>query len=223
MNALVLHSGGMDSSICLLLAKEAFGKEHVVSIGFNYAQRHKSELDAARYIASHEGIKRVEIDLPPLLGWDQSSLVNTALPISHEEKVPNSFVPGRNGLFLMLAAPYAKKINATTMYIGVMELEGANSGYPDCSRQYIDLVQSVIRADLQDAHFTIETPLVRMTKAETLKIAHSLGKLDFLLEHTISCYEGLPGLGCQKCPSCILRNKGIQEFNSDYFRTKFFM
>lgn len=212
MKAIVLHSGGMDSSICLLLACKEFGKDHVVSLGFNYAQRHTSEINAARYIASHFGVKRVEIDLPKMPGWECSSLVNTTLSIKQEGAIPNSFVPARNGLFLLMAAPYAKAADAKTIYVGVMEQEGANSGYPDCSRQYIDLVQAVIRADLQDSAFRIETPLVHMSKAQTLEVAHSLGELEFLLEHTISCYEGISKEGCKICPACLLRNKGISDF-----------
>jgi 7-cyano-7-deazaguanine synthase len=212
MSAVVLHSGGMDSSICLLLACRFFGNTKVVSLGFNYAQRHKSEVDAARFIASHLGVKRVEMDIPKILGWETSSLVNTSLPITQEGAMPNSFVPGRNGLFLMMAAPYAKSIGANCLHIGVMEQEGANSGYPDCSRQYIDLVQAVIRSDLQDEAFSVVTPLIHMSKAETLAVAASMGKLEFLLEHTISCYQGIPHSGCQTCPACILRSKGLKEF-----------
>jgi 7-cyano-7-deazaguanine synthase len=228
MKALVLHSGGMDSSICLLLACKKYGADQVVSVGFRYAQRHASELEAARYIANTYNVQRVEIEVPVLLGWETSSLVNKQLAITKSDEslvsdverlvtnpsMPNSFVPGRNGLFLMMAAPFAKSIGATCMYLGILEQEGANSGYPDCSRVYVDLVQKVIRADLQDETFDIETPLVSMSKRETLFLAKSLGELSFLLEHTVTCYEGIPKDGCQKCPACILRNKGITEFLS---------
>ena len=112
----------------------------------------------------------------------------------------------------MMAAPMARGVGAHALYIGVMEREGANSGYPDCNRPYIDSVQAVIRLDLQDPSFSIQTPLIDMSKAETMALADSLGALDFLLQHTVTCYNGVPLIGCQECPSCRLRNEGIVEF-----------
>ncbi len=210
--ALVLHSGGMDSSLCLLLARDQFGADNVLSLGFRYQQRHQTELLAAEVIASNYGIRREVVDMPLLLGWETSSLLTHSLPIQSEKGIPNSFVPGRNGLFLMMASVRARSVGARTMFIGVMEQEGANSGYPDCSRGYIDSVQAVIRHDLSDPSFSIETPLIRHTKAETLELADSQGALEFLLAHTVSCYNGIPLHGCGGCPACCLRNDGIREF-----------
>jgi 7-cyano-7-deazaguanine synthase len=205
----------MDSSLCLLLARNQFGSDRVVSIGFGYQQRHAAELMAAAEIAQHYGIRREVIQMPPVPGWEDSALVTHSMPIVSGNTVPNSFVPGRNGLFLMMASIRARVLGAHALFIGVMEREGTNSGYPDCSRAYIDAVQTVIRYDLQDPHFSIQTPLVHMTKAQTMELADSLGELDFLLSHTITCYEGIPGRGCRSCPACRLRNEGIDEF----FRT----
>lgn len=216
--AIVLHSGGMDSSICLGLAARKFGPSQVISLGFRYKQRHEAELDAAATIANHLSVRRLVIDVPVIPGWESSSLLEHSLPIGISNNslssmgIPNSFITSRNGLFLMMAAPLARVVGARHLYIGVMEREGANSGYPDCSRNYIDLVQSVIRADLQDPGITIETPLCTLSKAETLEIAHDVGILEYLLQHTISCYEGKPILGCTKCPACRLRNEGIATF-----------
>lgn len=211
-DALVLHSGGMDSSICLLLAKKRFGSEKVLSVGFRYGQRHNSELDAAAEIADHFGIHRLVIDLPVLPGWEGSSLLSHSLPIQMLDGLPNSFVPGRNGLFLMMSAPLARAVGAHLMYIGVMEIEGSFSGYPDCHRTYIDAVENVVRQDLQDPTFSIQTPLVSLSKAQTLEMASSLGALDYLLEHTVTCYNGVRGKGCGSCPSCTLRRAGEEEF-----------
>lgn len=211
-DALVLHSGGMDSSICLLLAKQRFGPEKVLSVGFRYGQRHSPELEAAAEIADHFGIHRIVIDLPILPGWERSSLLSHSLPIQMLDGLPNSFVPGRNGLFLMLAAPLARSLNVHCMYIGVMETEGSFSGYPDCYRAYIDAVENVIRLDLQDPNFSIQTPLVFLTKAQTLEIAASFGALDYLLEHTVTCYNGVRGRGCGSCPACTLRRTGEEAF-----------
>jgi 7-cyano-7-deazaguanine synthase len=202
----------MDSSICLLLAAKQYGNDNVMSLGVRYQQRHKSELRAAEEIAAHYGICREVIDLPPLPGWDTSSLISHSLSIKTSVGCPNSFVLGRNGLFLMMAAPMARNVGAHTLFIGVMEREGAQSGYPDCNRLYIDSVQTVMRLDLQDPSFSIKTPLIHMSKAETMELADSLGALEFLLQHTVSCYNGVPLLGCQECPSCRLRNEGVIEF-----------
>ena len=211
-DAIVLHSGGMDSSICLVLAAKQYGRNNVLSLGIRYHQRHESELKAADTIASHFGIRREVIDLPPLPGWHTSSLITPSLPIDASSGLPNTFVVGRNGLFLMMAAPLAKTCGAHALFIGVMEREGANSGYPDCHRAYIDSVQAVIRLDLQDPSFSVQTPLISMTKAETLEVANSLGVLEFLLTHSVTCYNGIPREGCRECPACRLRNQGIEEF-----------
>jgi 7-cyano-7-deazaguanine synthase len=210
--ALVLHSGGMDSSICLLIAKQRFGSENVLSVGFRYGQRHASELEAAEEIANHFGIRRAVLDLPMVPGWEGSSLLSHSVAIQMSDSLPNSFVPGRNGLFLMMAAPLARSLGAHHMYIGVMEQEGAFSGYPDCHRAYIDAVEGVVRLDLQDPMFSIQTPLVSCTKAQTLEIASSFGVLDYLLEHTVTCYNGLRGRGCGTCPACTLRQAGEEEY-----------
>jgi len=209
--ALVLHSGGMDSSLCLALAVDRFGVENVTSVGFCYGQRHSSELTAAGRIAEYFQVQRTVIDLPALPGWEVSSLINSDLAISQGD-LPNSFVVGRNGLFLMMCAPLIKLMGIETVYVGVMELEGANSGYPDCSRAYIDSVESVIRRDIQNASFEVATPLVQMTKLETLLLADSLGVLDFLLQETVTCYEGIALLGCRSCPACLLRNEAVEQF-----------
>ena len=98
------------------------------------------------------------------------------------------------------------------MYVGVMEREGAFSGYPDCHRAYIDAVEAVVRLDLRDPTFSIQTPLIELSKAQTLSLASARGALDFLLEHTVTCYEGLSGRGCGVCPACRLRRAGEEEF-----------
>lgn len=215
-DAVVLHSGGMDSSLCLLLAAKQYGADKVISLGFRYHQRHENELAAAALIANHYGIRRELIDIPVLPGWDSSSLISHSLPITSHTQCPNSFVLGRNGLFLMMASPLAHSVGAHCLFIGVMEREGANSGYPDCNRSYIDAVQTVIRHDLQTPSFSIQTPLISMTKAQTLELADSLGALDYLLQHTVTCYNGIPIVGCKTCPSCRLRNEGIAEFYKNH-------
>lgn len=203
----------MDSSICLALAAKEFGPQNVLSLGFRYQQRHIVELQAAECIAQSFGVPRKVMNFDPLPGWELSSLVNVGLDICHDKKTPNSFVPGRNGLFLLMTAPLVASIGAETVYMGVMEVEGH---YPDCSRHYVDLVQKVMQIDLQRPSFTIRTPLVGMTKFQTLELASSLGILELLLDKSISCYEGLPRFGCRRCPACNLRNAAVERFSREH-------
>lgn len=209
----VIHSGGMDSSICLALAIEAFGKENVLSLSFSYGQRHMPELEKAALICRTWDVDHVVIELNALKEITDNALVNSSLSIKKEEgRPPNTLVVGRNGLMARLGAIHADHLGAGSIYMGVMGVEGANSGYRDCSREYIDLKQQILRIDFGNPHFEIRTPLVHMTKCESLEVADRLGVLDFLLEETISCYEGLPKHGCGSCPACKLRSQGIAEF-----------
>ena len=93
-----------------------------------------------------------------------------------------------------------------------MGLEAQHAGYRDCSQEYVDLKQEILRIDLGNPHFEIRTPLMHLTKKEAMEVAHQLGVLEFLMENTISCYEGIPKEGCGECPSCLLRLKGVHEF-----------
>jgi 7-cyano-7-deazaguanine synthase len=210
--AVVLHSGGIDSSLSLYLALKKWGPGNVVSLGFSYKQRHKEELEAAKKIADFFHVERVVLELPPLLGWESSSLVNKDLPIKKTNDQQNSYVPSRNGIFMMLSAPFIKRCSAKELYVGLLEHDGRLSGYPDCSREYADLVEAVIKKDLQDEEFSIISPLVFLTKEEVLEIAFEHHILEPLLDMSISCYEGVSHIGCKKCPSCILRNNALSLF-----------
>lgn len=211
--AIVIHSGGMDSSICLALAKKAYGADQIVSLSFTYGQRHANEIIQARKIAKEWGIDHTEVSLDCLVALTDNALVNHSLAIEHEKGLPpNTLVVGRNGLMAHLGGIFAHQLGASIIYMGIMELETANSGYRDCSREYMDLKQSSLQIDLNDPSFEIRTPLIAMTKEETMALADSLGILDYLWRETISCYEGLPGSGCEKCPACILRNTGLKTF-----------
>ena len=111
-----------------------------------------------------------------------------------------------------IAAIHAHNLGANEIYLGVMELESENSGYRDCSRAYMDLMEEILRVDLANKAFKIETPLVHMTKFETMELAQGLGVLEYFLENTLSGSEGIGGWGCQKCPACLLKNKGLHAF-----------
>ena len=211
---IVIHSGGMDSSICLALAAKEFGKEEVLSLSFSYNQRHSSELIQAEKICQIWGIEHLVLDISCLQEITENALTHHSLDIIHpKDKPPNTLVVGRNGLMAWLGSIHAHHLSARFIYLGVMELEAANSGYRDCSRHYMDLLQGILRIDLNDPHFEIRTPLISMNKKETLALADKMGILDFLLAETISCYQGLPHEGCKTCPACLLRNEGIGQFN----------
>ena len=217
--AIVVHSGGMDSSICLALAIEKYGADNVLSMTFTYGQRHTVEVERAEKICADWGVDHVLVNLDCLQQLTESSLIGKKLEIKHEEgKAPNTMVVGRNGLMARIAAIHADHLGAGCVYMGVIELEEANSGYRDCSRRYMDIVQAALRVDFANPDFEIKTPLVFMNKKQTLDAAYQMGKLEYLLETTISCYEGILGYGCGECPACELRNEGVQEFlnhNSD--------
>lgn len=213
--AIVIHSGGMDSSICLALAVKEFGASNVLSLSFNYHQRHSNEIRQARVIASHFGVDHSVLDIGCLSIITESALTNSKVPIQQSvDKAPNTLVVGRNGLMARLGAIHAQSLGASCIFMGIIEVEGSNSGYRDCSRAYMDLMEQILRIDLGDNHFSIKTPLVYLSKFETMKLADKLGVLPFLWEHTITCYEGIPQEGCKRCPACLLRNKGYEEFLS---------
>jgi 7-cyano-7-deazaguanine synthase len=220
--AVVVHSGGMDSSLCLAIAVKEFGATNVLSVSFTYNQRHATELDRARKISDHFKVDHVEINLDCLSKITESALIGSDKKIEHKTgEAPNTLVVGRNGLMARLAGIHAQSLGASCIYLGVMELEAANSGYRDCSRAYMDVIQTALRMDFADESFEIRTPLVSMTKKETMELGFKLGVLEFLLENTITCYEGIEKAGCLKCPACKLRNSGLKIFSLEHPEFKY--
>lgn len=211
--ALVIHSGGMDSSLCLHLAIREFGREHVVSVSYLYNQRHLPEVVQAAKICGDWGVDHVELSIDCLKEITESALIGSSISIEHVPgTAPNTLVTGRNGLMAHLGGIHAHHLGASCIYMGVMELEGANSGYRDCSRHYMDLQEQILRIDLNNPLFEIRTPLILMTKKETMELAKTEGILSYLWNETISCYEGIRREGCRKCPACKLRNEGMEAF-----------
>ena len=220
--AIVVHSGGMDSSLCLALAVKEFGPENVLSLSFSYNQRHSLELTRATEISKHFQVDHVELDLSCLSLITESALIGNTKEISHHSgEAPNTLVVGRNGLMARLASIHAHSLGAKCIYMGVMELEEANSGYRDCSRAYMDLIEASLRLDFSDPSFEIRTPLVMMNKKETMELGHDLGVLEYLLETTVTCYEGIQKEGCLKCPACKLRNNGLKIFSLEHSEFKY--
>jgi 7-cyano-7-deazaguanine synthase len=214
--AVVVHSGGMDSTLCLSLALEQYGAEHVLSLSFSYGQRHSNELDQARKICADWNVDHTVINIDCLNKITHSALTDSSIKISHKVgEDPNTLVVGRNGLMARIAAIHANELGAECIFMGVIEVEEANSGYRDCSRKYMDIVQAALRLDFGNQAFDIKTPIVYMTKKQTMELSYQMGNLQYLLENTITCYEGVIGVGCKKCPACKLRNEGITEFVKD--------
>lgn len=210
---IVVHSGGMDSSLCLALATKEFGRENVLSLSFDYKQRHQSELKQAAKICLDWGVDHKVVDLTCLTQVTSDALTNTAFSTFQNEMAPpNTLVVGRNGLMARLAAIHAQSLGADHISLGVIENEEASSGYRDCSRRYMDMLQEILQIDLANPRFMIRTPLIAMNKKETLDVAHSLGLLPYLLRETITCYNAAPYRGCLSCPSCKLKNEGLDAF-----------
>jgi 7-cyano-7-deazaguanine synthase len=120
-----------------------------------------------------------------------------------------------------IAGIHAHSLGARCIYLGVMELESANSGYRDCSRTYMDLIQAALRLDFADPGFEIRTPLISLNKKESMELGHKLGVLTYLLETSVTCYEGIPKEGCLKCPACKLRNSGLKIFSLEHPDVKY--
>lgn len=210
--AIVLHSGGMDSSLCLALAIREFGASEVLSLSFSYDQRHPPELVQAAKIARDWRVSHTVLNID-CKSITSSALLDPSIPIIHNnQEPPNTLVMGRNGLMVRICAIHAEYLGAHYVYTGVIEVEGSNVGYRDCSRAYMDLKQQILRIDLNDPLFEIRTPIVKMSKKETMELGKQLGILTYLLKETITCYEGIAQKGCQTCPACKLRNEGIRQF-----------
>lgn len=207
--ALVIFSGGQDSTTCLLQAIADYGRENVQAITFHYGQRHNIELEKARWIATDLGIAQTELDLSLITAITDNALINAKTDIETPDSgLPNTFVDGRNALFLLYAAIFAKGQGICHLIAGVCETDF--SGYPDCRDVFIKSMNVTLNLAM-DYPFQIHTPLMYLTKAQTWALADSLGYLDYVRQHTHTCYEGVDG-GCGKCPSCQLRERGLNEY-----------
>ncbi|MBX9669912.1 MAG: 7-cyano-7-deazaguanine synthase QueC [Candidatus Obscuribacterales bacterium] len=207
--ALVILSGGQDSTTCLYWAKSRFQK--VLALSFAYGQRHIIELESAKQICHKANIKHEIVDLGAVF-QHVSSLTNTNLEIplanaEHAETLPSTFVPGRNILFLSLAASRAYVLNCDSIIIGVSQEDYA--GYPDCREDFIDSMEKSITRGL-DRPIKIEAPLLHLTKKDTVELAVQMpGCLEALALST-TCYNGsLPP--CQNCNACELRARGFRQ------------
>lgn len=209
--ALVIFSGGQDSTTCLIQAIKEYGLANVSTISFNYGQRHIIELDRAKFIAQDLGVSQHVIDTSMLQQCTYNALMDPSMlvkGIADNEQYPNTFVDGRNALFLLLAGCHAKQQKINDIIIGVCETDF--SGYPDCRDIFIKSMNVTMNLAM-DYDFNIITPLMKLTKAQTWALADELGYFDYIKQYTHTCYNGIIG-GCHCCPSCELREKGFAEY-----------
>ena len=188
--ALVVFSGGQDSTTCLFWAKEHFAE--VRALTFLYGQKHREEVDVAQRIAR--------------------TLTDTRIPMDSEkptEGPPNTFVPGRNLFFLSMAAVYAAERGIHHLVTGVSETDF--SGYPDCRDTFIRSLNVTLNLAM-DTQFIIHTPLMWLDKADVWALSDRLGVFDLVRRETLTCYNGLLGDGCGHCPACRLRREGLERY-----------
>jgi len=227
-NALLLFSGGQDSTVCLAWALTRF--DRVETVGFDYGQRHKAELSARNEVLSRlwsidpawEG--RIGDDhllsLPELGAISDTALTRDAEIVMTQAGLPSTFVPGRNVIFFTYAAAIAYRRGIATLVGGMCETD--YSGYPDCrNATLVSLADSLSLA--MDRRFNIETPLMYLDKAATWALAEQLGGdalIDLIIEHSHTCYLGERalrhdwGYGCAACPACDLRAKGYRKWQA---------
>lgn len=210
--ALVVLSGGQDSTTCLFWAIEKFGKENVSAVGFDYGQRHKAELECAREIAKKAGIEYEIIPTPIINRLSANSLTRDDIPVDEDKPEgtpPNTFVEGRNLLFLSYAAIYAKTHGITDIVTGVCETDF--SGYPDCRDIFVKSLNVTLNLAM-DYNFCIHTPMMWIDKSQTWEMADKLGVMDIIYNDTLTCYNGIKGEGCGNCPACKLRKNGYDVY-----------
>lgn len=204
--ALVVFSGGADSTICLHWALKKFKSVHAIT--FDYQQRHSIEIEAASRICQTLDIPHKIIPINSLKSLGGNSLINHQLEIQEAEQnqLPNTFVPGRNLIFLTLAGAWCYQLKVNHLVTGVCQTD--YSGYPDCRESTIQSLEKTLSLGMAYS-IQIHTPLMHLTKAESIKLADELDAFESLkISHT--CYQGtFPP--CEKCPSCILRKKGFEE------------
>lgn len=225
-SAVVLFSGGQDSTVCLAWALARY--ERVETVGFDYGQRHSVELECRETLL--RGMREIfphwrnrlgpdhRIELPALGHISETALTRDVEIGMQENGLPNSFVPGRNLLFFTYAAALGYRRGLHKLIGGMCETDF--SGYPDCRANTLEALEKAIRLGTETG-FAIETPLMHLTKAQTWELAHSLGGtplVDLIIEDTHSCYLGQRGTqrdwgyGCGTCPACELRAKGYEDW-----------
>lgn len=217
MKALVLFSGGVDSSTCLGIAVDKYGSENVLALSVSYGQKHTKEIDSARAVAKHYGVELYELDLSTIFRFSDCSLLKgSSEEIPHESYAEqlketggspvSTYVPFRNGLFISSAAAIAISRGCSVIYYGAHSDDAAGNAYPDCSEAFNNAMSEAIWVGSGN-QVRVEAPFVSMSKADVVKIGLKLG---VPYELTWSCYEG-GEVPCGKCGTCVDRAKAFAE------------
>ncbi|EMB63840.1 7-cyano-7-deazaguanine synthase QueC [Streptococcus mutans] len=206
-SALIVFSGGQDSTTCLFWAMKHY--EYVETVTFSYGQRHSQELEVAKEIAAEQGVKHHILDMSLLGQITENALTSDIAIETKDGEVPNTFVDGRNHLFLSFAAVLAKQRKIRDIVTGVCQTDF--SGYPDCRDVFVKSLNVTLNLAM-DYEFVIQTPLMWLDKAETWELADQLGKFDYIRQKTLTCYNGIRGTGCRQCPACHLRQAGLEKY-----------
>lgn len=209
-DALVLFSGGQDSTTCLYWAKKHF--RNVSALCISYGQRHSQEVKIAERIAEIAGVPFQLLDAGVISQLAPNSLTDTSIKMDEEkpaDSYPNTFVPGRNMIFLTLAAASAYAKDIRHLVTGVSEAD--YSGYPDCRDTFIRSLNASLNLAM-DKQFIIHTPLMWRDKEKVWELSDDLGVFDIVRNETLTCYNGIIADGCGHCPSCKLRKKGLDSY-----------
>lgn len=208
--ALVVFSGGQDSTTCLFWAKKHF--REVVALSFVYGQKHVKEVELARSIAAKAGVEWHSMDVSFIGSLGRNSLTDATMEMDAEkpaEGCPNTFVPGRNLFFLSIAAVFARERGISHLVTGVSQTDF--SGYPDCRDAFVKSLNVTLNLAMEE-QFVIHTPLMWIDKCRTWALADELGVLELVRRETLTCYNGVPGDGCGHCPACRLRREGLEKY-----------
>jgi 7-cyano-7-deazaguanine synthase len=211
--ALVLFSGGQDSTTCLYWAKKQFTS--LEALFFHYEQRHRIEYQSVKYICNKEGIRLNELHIPAFKEIGGSAMIEEIAIGTGNDALPNTFVPGRNIVFLTLAASQAYSRGIRDIVIGVNDAD--YSGYPDCREDFIASMERTLNLGLDD-RLRIHAPLQSLDKAGIWAMSDALGVMDIIIKHSHTCYLGdhstlhAWGYGCGTCPACRLRKNGFESY-----------
>nr|WP_024967275.1 7-cyano-7-deazaguanine synthase QueC [Pantoea sp. IMH] len=213
--AVVVFSGGQDSTTCLIQAIKQYDEVHCIT--FDYGQRHRAEIEIAQVLATSLGARAHKVlDVTMLNELAVSSLTRDSIPVPAYDPqasgLPSTFVPGRNILFLTLASIYAYQVEAEAVITGVCETDF--SGYPDCRDEFVKALNHAIELGMA-RNIRFETPLMWLNKAETWALADYWQQLSLVRSETLTCYNGIQGDGCGECAACHLRAKGLHDYQAN--------
>jgi len=208
--ALIVFSGGQDSTTCLFWAKKHF--RSVEALTFSYGQRHAIEVQMAEKIARKADVPWHHMDVSFIGRLGRNSLTDSSVVMDQEKPAdgpPNTFVPGRNLFFMSIAAVFARERGINHLVTGVSQTDF--SGYPDCRDAFIKSLNVTLNLGMEE-QFVIHTPLMWIDKEQTWEMADKLGVLELVRNETLTCYNGIAGDGCGHCPACTLRREGLERY-----------